>query len=44
MKQGWETASTEALDLLIGLADRYPSATAARRELESLRNARETAT
>ena len=40
----WEVASTEALDLLIKLAERYPSATSTLRELEGLRKARETAT
>jgi len=40
----WELASTEVLDLLIALADRYPSATSTRRELEDLRKAREKTT
>jgi hypothetical protein len=37
----WELATTEALDLLIALASRYPSATPTRDHLELIRRARE---
>lgn len=39
----WELATTEALDLLIALASRYPSAAATRTVLEELRRARDPA-
>jgi hypothetical protein len=39
----WELAATEALDLLIALASRYPSATATREQLEHIRQTREPA-
>jgi len=43
MPPPWQLATTEALDLLIALASRYPSAAATRTELEHLRGAREPA-
>jgi hypothetical protein len=39
----WELASTEALDLLIALASRYPSAASTREQLEHIRERREPA-
>jgi hypothetical protein len=36
----WETATTQALDLLIALARRYPSAAATRTQLENIRRTR----
>jgi hypothetical protein len=39
----WELATTEALDRLIALASRYPSATVTRTQLEQIRQTREPA-
>jgi len=41
MPPEWELATTDALDLLIALAGRYPSAAPTRAQLEDLRRARE---